>query len=398
MINEYSKRELLRRREFFRKAAKGMLPIVAAIAVPSLFVNCEEDNATGCSDCSNTCSSSCIGQSFTSACSNCENTCGNGCSTTCSGSCKNESTNESENEFDDEGLSKATGSVNGYSYVDLGLSVKWAMYNVGALEPQQYGSLLEFTEGAAGDNCIEVRLSLIRAGFKDGDVISGTSFDSVREKWGSKWKMPTEDDFIELANNCTYEILEYKNVLGIKFTSKINGRSIFLPTAGRIDVNSKEDIGTTGYYWNGTIQHIVPAYISVYCIRFGRNYLYQKHSPEIENQKYSVRPVTNEDGEINTCGGTCSANCANNSTSSSCSGCASTCSGSCKTGCSYNCAATCDSHCYGSCDDSCGGTCKYLNASSNCSGCAQTCYNRCYHGCDYACSSNCQSSCVNGTK
>ena len=397
MTNKESKKELLHRREFFRKAVKGMLPIVAVIAAPSLFVNCEEDSITDCSDCSNTCSSSCTGQSSTSVC-NCGNTCGGGCYNTCSGSCKNGSTNESENDIDEEGLSKATGSVDGYSYVDLGLSVKWAMYNIGASKPQQYGSYLEFTEGAASSNYREVRLSLIRAGFQIGDAISGTSFDPVRDKWGSKWKMPTEEDFEELVDNCNYEILEYESVLGIKFTSKINGRSIFLPAAGRIDIGTKKDVGKIGYYWNGTLQYIVPASISVYCIRFGQNYLYQNHSPQIENQKYSIRPVTNEGGEINTCGGTCSANCASNSTNSTCSGCASTCSGGCKTGCSYNCAATCDSHCYGNCNDSCGGTCKYLNASSNCSGCAQTCYNRCYHGCDYACSSNCQSSCVNGTK
>ena len=392
--NNDQKKELLNRREFFRKTAKNVLPIIAIIGTPSIFLGCNSgDDESGCSSCSSLCSSdcssSCTWQSSSSACTDC----GSSCYSACTSTCKNTSSKDAQ---DDE-LTQATGFIDGYAYVDLGLSVKWAMYNVGASKPQQYGSYMEFTEGASSSNYAEVRLSLIRAGFKKGDAISGTSFDPVRERWSNKWKMPTEKDYEELIDNCDYEITTYENILGIKFTSKVNGRSLFLPAAGRIKIGSKEDVGKIGYYWNGTIQYIVPAGIEVYAIRFGRNYLYKEDSPEIENQKISIRPVTTGNS-TSTCGGTCTANCANNSNNSSCSGCESTCSNSCKTRCDFNCAATCDSHCYGSCDDSCGGSCKYLSAGSNCSGCAQTCYNRCYQTCSYACSSNCQSSCVNSSK
>lgn len=87
MKNE--KEELLHRREFFKKAAKGTLPIIAAIVAPPLLVGCDKnEDFTGCADCSGTCasdcSSSCIGQSSSSTCSNCANNCMGGCDTTCS--------------------------------------------------------------------------------------------------------------------------------------------------------------------------------------------------------------------------------------------------------------------------------------------------------------------------
>ena len=54
------KEELLYWREFFKKAAKGTLPIIAAIVAPSLLVGCDNnEDFTGCTDSSGTCASDC---------------------------------------------------------------------------------------------------------------------------------------------------------------------------------------------------------------------------------------------------------------------------------------------------------------------------------------------------
>ena len=37
---------------------------------------------------------------------------------------------------------RGTMTINGHEYVDLGLSVKWARYNVGASKPKEYGYYL----------------------------------------------------------------------------------------------------------------------------------------------------------------------------------------------------------------------------------------------------------------
>ncbi len=86
------------------------------------------------------------------------------------------------------------------------------------------------------------------ASFHDiGSDISDTDYDVAHMKWGGNWVMPTEAQCNELITNCTYEWTKVEGVKGGKFTSKINGSSIFLPTAGdRSEYLS--GTGSRGYY------------------------------------------------------------------------------------------------------------------------------------------------------
>lgn len=73
--------ELQSRREFFKKAAKGALPILAAVAMASApnIIKAAENTPMGCNyGCSGVCYSS-----------PCQGTCSGGCRTTCTGTCKN---------------------------------------------------------------------------------------------------------------------------------------------------------------------------------------------------------------------------------------------------------------------------------------------------------------------
>lgn len=342
-----SDQELLRRREFFKKTLKGILPILTAGVAPQVFFSCKKNG------------------------------------------------NFLLNQGKDGELSSATGVIDGHEYVDLGLSVKWALSNVGAQQPYQFGSYSEFTKGVTS-HYDEIRLSLMDAGFKDGDSISGTSFDPVIAEWGQKWKTPTEEQFNELIDNCSWEEATCGDAKGVMLTSLVNGNSIFLPYAGCVDTGEIKYVGIRGYYWSGTLSSI--AAIGAYgrFIRFAPKPYYV--SEEIGLVKYSIRPISDNRNSSGGCNGNCSSSCSGSSSGNVCSDCSTSCSGGCRASCDYNCAATCKSHCYGSCDDTCGGTCKYVSAGANCSGCSQSCYNRCYQNCSYACSSNCQSSCVHGSK
>lgn len=346
------KSELISRREFFRKTIERSLP---------LFI---------------------VGSSFSSMLTSCD---------------KTGQTDDYEKLGPDE-ISSAGGAIDGHPYVDLGLSVKWSLMNLGASDSYEYGDYKEFTEGSTGRDYDKVRLSLMNAGFDDGDSISGTSFDPVVADWGAKWKMPSREQFEELLNNCDHVLTTYRNVKGLMFTSKINGRRIFLPAAGRNDEMNIIGKGESGSYWSSTLASIIASNAYAAYMGFSSGYLSIRESSNIANQKYVIRPVSDEKQSSTSCDGNCSSTCSGNSSGNSCSECSTACSGSCKTACDYNCAATCDNHCYGSCNDSCGGTCRYVSAGVNCSGCAQTCYNRCYQDCSYACSANCQSSCVGGSK
>lgn len=65
--------ELRSRREFFKRAAKGALPILAGAALLSSPILSETANAMSCAGCNNRCMNSCF------------NTCHGTCSRTCSG-------------------------------------------------------------------------------------------------------------------------------------------------------------------------------------------------------------------------------------------------------------------------------------------------------------------------
>lgn len=283
-------------------------------------------------------------------------------------------------------ISDATGKIGNYEYVDLGLSVKWARYNFGSSKPEGKGSLISLNE-------LPYRYS--------ASSVVGTSYDMARKKWGEKWQMPSKANFEELISKCTYKLIAYNGVEGLRFQAK-NGNSIFLPIAGGTDLNEK--FNNWGFYWTGTAFKYTDGTVGYnrfvfYMSPIGTGLEVSTKDYSNNDERSSLRPVTTNSSTNTSCSGSsCSANCQNNSNNSGCSSCASSCSTSCKTECEYNCAATCVNHCGGSCNDSCGGTCTYLSAGTGCSGCARSCYNRCYTSCNYACSDNCESSCVHGSK
>jgi hypothetical protein len=101
-------------------------------------------------------------------------------------------------------------------YVDLGLGVKWATRNVGAVRPEEIGGFYSWGE--------------------------------TESKLGGSWRMPTSDEISELIENCTWTWASVNGKIGFLITSNKPGytdRSIFLPyyyggTSG--------DVG----YWSGS--------------------------------------------------------------------------------------------------------------------------------------------------
>ena len=145
--------------------------------------------------------------------------------------------------------SVSTGAIAGHEYVDLGLSVKWATCNIGASSPEGYGYYYAWGETSTRlsydeDNCATYEKEI-------GDI-AGTSRDVAHVMWGGSWRMPTEAEFRELLNKCTWTWTTRNGVSGYKVTSNKNGNSIFLPAAGHRLETSRGDAGIWGCYWNST--------------------------------------------------------------------------------------------------------------------------------------------------
>ena len=164
----------------------------------------------------------------------------------------------------------STGNENGYAYVDLGLSVKWATCNVGASKPEDYGDYFAWGETQPKSNYDWSTYKYCNGSYKtltkynnsssygtvDNKTTLDLSDDAARANWGGSWRMPTYAELTELRENCTWTWTTQNGVYGYKVASKKSGytnKFIFLPAAGyRLD-SSPSYAGSFGNYWSSSL-------------------------------------------------------------------------------------------------------------------------------------------------
>ena len=146
---------------------------------------------------------------------------------------------------------------NGYEYVDLGLSVKWATCNVGASSPEQAGLYFAWgeTTGYTADQVKSGVRKFDKASYKTASISSNLTLaqDAAHVNLGGNWRMPTKDEWQELRDNCNAVWTENYNGTGVSgyiFTSKVNGNSVFFPAAGYCRSSSVRFVGSDGYCWS----------------------------------------------------------------------------------------------------------------------------------------------------
>ena len=187
--------------------------------------------------------------------------------------------------------------------VDLGLSVKWASYNVGAANPWEGGNFYAYGEiepkteytlenyqwycdndGEDHDQWEEY--------YKLGATITGTNYDVAHVKWGGQWRIPTRDEWRELINNCDFTWTGMEGVTGALITSRINGNSIFLPAVGNM-VGAEHTHDQLGcFYWTST--EYEQADITQECRNYRANIDASNRSAEgydYPDVGFSIRPV-----------------------------------------------------------------------------------------------------------
>lgn len=111
--------------------------------------------------------------------------------------------------------------------------------------------------------------------------------DAAHVYWGGDWRMPTLDEIKELLDNTTYDWITVGEVSGGKFTSMINGKSIFLPAAGFRWGGEFYNDGPNGVYWSSTLLASGPD--SAYGLDFVSSFAYWNN--EGRRIGRSVRPV-----------------------------------------------------------------------------------------------------------
>ena len=143
--------------------------------------------------------------------------------------------------------------------VDLGLSVKWATFNVGATSPEDYGDYFAWGETEPKKTYSWATYKwgtsskLTKYNTTDGKTILDPEDDAAYVNWGDKWRMPSKEEVDELTQQCTWIWTTHNNVNGYKVTGP-NGNSIFLPAVGYKGAGPFYPAGEDGLYWTNTIE------------------------------------------------------------------------------------------------------------------------------------------------
>jgi hypothetical protein len=151
-------------------------------------------------------------------------------------------------------------------YVDLGLSVKWATFNVGASKPEDYGDYFAWGETEPKEEYTWATYKwgtsgkLTKYNTTDGKTILDPEDDAAYVNWGDKWRMPTDAERDELVENCTWTWTTQNSINGYKVTGP-NGNSIFLPAGGYKGSGPDYPMGEDGLYWLGNVYKNSFAYL-----------------------------------------------------------------------------------------------------------------------------------------
>ena len=134
----------------------------------------------------------------------------------------------------------------------------------------------------------------------------GPECDAARRHLGSKWRMPSTEEFQELFDNCDFidangnivtastsvsgtaadKRIRMNGVVGIRLRSKITGNVIFLPASGNGSGTTWSNRGSNGYYWSSSRNNNLLAWDLYYDSAgvYPRNRLNRYHG-------FAVRPV-----------------------------------------------------------------------------------------------------------
>lgn len=161
--------------------------------------------------------------------------------------------------------------------VDMGTSVKWAAYNLGATKPEEYGDCYAWGEIESktsyklstymwcnGDYnkltkyCPADKVDYWDGeGMPDGKTVLDLEDDAARTNLGASWRIPTEEEWTELKEDCLWVWTIYEGINGRMVYCLENGNSLFLPAAGYLDSSTRYYSGR-GFYWSSSLDSDSP--------------------------------------------------------------------------------------------------------------------------------------------
>lgn len=154
--------------------------------------------------------------------------------------------------------------------VNMGTSVKWAAYNIGASSPEGYGNYFAWGEVQTKSYftwgtykwCMGAYNTLTKYcgnssngfdGFTDDKIVLESDDDAAYVNLGGTWRMPTDGDWTELRGRCYWEWTNYVGSEGYKVYDFDSANILFFPASGFIDGMNIRSEGSRGLYWSSSL-------------------------------------------------------------------------------------------------------------------------------------------------
>ena len=162
-------------------------------------------------------------------------------------------------------LSQTAAAPTGFVDLALPSGLLWCEHNVGASTPYEHGLYFSWgnveghAEGSGYDFSDAVYAQTAGAALT-GNIPVNNTYDMARHNMGAPCRLPTSGEFTELNNNCDSEWTDEDGVAGRRFTSRINGNSIFFPASGSYSGTTLYGRGSYGVYWSSSYYSAASAF------------------------------------------------------------------------------------------------------------------------------------------
>ena len=350
--------ELMNRRRFFKKAAKGLLPMLGAVvagpsAVMETLTSCSKDGG---------------------GCDGCEAACMDSCQTTCSGSC----------------VGAASGSTPVLVFKGEG-TLSNPYY---ASDAVKFAKSLPEDQPTTESYYIKGKVSKIYGNYDNG---VGWAYFDISDDGKDK-------------NPLTAEVYYFNNLAYLSGPLLKVGDSVVIYGCLEYDVGLIP-FCTPGYLYslNGQTSGgsgTCPECASTCTVSCNDTCKYSSGSSSCSNCASDCSSGcstgcsttckgTSSGSSCSSCGSGCASGCSTGCKGSCGTGCGTGCQGKCDTSCSTNCGGYCKVTCGGSCQDGCANSCSWQCPANSKSGCSGTCYGTCSTTCAKTCSGYCYSTCKN---
>lgn len=212
--------------------------------------------------------------------------------------------------------------------IDMGLSVKWASFNLGASAPEGYGDYYSWG-GVIPHYCAgyaqaipcnawqiygyygysyewyNTAEKIIKYCPSDQDSFWGGAGspdnkielkdcdyedDAARNILGGHWRIPSDDEWTDLRTQCTWISITKEGVNG-ELVIAHNGNSIFIPASGARTRCDLWSLNYDGYYWSSSLN--TDNAMAAWMVHFRSGNVYRGDANR--SCGYAIRPVCPED-------------------------------------------------------------------------------------------------------